>query len=238
MKNIYKILLVTTYILLHSSIFSQTKVDQSECNALFDKIIPYSKNKIVPDNNLVFCQKIVNDLKSNKCSYYVKSKDGKEYIQFGLTWIYFQICVRSRSKKGINFFTKYVLEKNGSAEEELSFCFEKLFFHNPLTVMEEIYVLHPTDQKYLLDHLAWGFVNNRSYGKDDPYNDLPNKAMIRLNETRPVVLSSMNYEDIFFKVYPPLKKKTNYASLNKSLLDKIKEILIYIEDYKKTHKDK
>ena len=230
MKHIIVLLLL----ILNFPIYSQSDEEQIACNKLYDQIIPYSKLKIVSDDDLKFCSDIVYQIRDMRCQFHVVITDSVNYIDFSLTWLYYQICSKNQSDKGLNSFFNYLYKNKNSAEEELSFCFEKFFYREPIKVLKMISRVDSIDQKYFLDCISWGFINNRSFGKDDPHNDLPNKAMICTIDTISAILNLENHENMFYTTYPVLKDNHSFSSVNSYLVNSIKEYLIWAENYRKS----
>ncbi len=89
----------------------------------------------------------------------------------------------------------------GSAEEEISFSFERLFMKYPEIVLKKI-----GDNEALLDRIIWGFLNNRYYGSKNPSIDGDNQYIVNDTIQPKPVLNSENCEEIFFETNPMLKE--------------------------------
>lgn len=100
-----------------------------------------------------------------------------------------EICLHSESFKAADEFIKFMKRQKGSADEEISICFEPLFAKWPDYVLKRI-----ADDKDLLNQLEWGFINNHFH-----------------------VLSPKNCRAVFYKLnpgikelYPKYKKQIDY----------------------------
>lgn len=89
-----------------------------------------------------------------------------------------KICLKSKSPRAADEYIKFMKRQKGSADEEISFCFEPLFVRWPGYILSRI-----ADNKDLLGLLEWGFVNNH-------YHDLTPK----------------NCRAIFFGLNPGIKE--------------------------------
>ena len=69
------------------------------------------------------------------------------------------ICIKIGGNLGVDYYFDYMMLTKGSAEEERSFALERLFVKYPEIVLNRI----GKDNDFL-NHLTWGFLNNRYYG--------------------------------------------------------------------------
>jgi len=133
-------------------------------------------------------------------------------VESSLTYIFGKICLIKNDSNAVRVYIDYMRRNENSAEEQISFSFEYLFVKQPEFILSNC--IH---NDWLLDHLAWGFMNNRYYGVQDPYEDNPNKAFtVYYNPPKPV-LNDKNCKEIFYKVnpsliklYPKYKKQVDY----------------------------
>ena len=88
-----------------------------------------------------------------------------------------KICLNSDRPVAVDEYIKFMKRQKGSADEEISSCFEPLFAKWPGYILS-----HIANDKDLLDLLEWGFVNNH-------FHDLTPK----------------NYRAIFFSLNPGIK---------------------------------
>jgi hypothetical protein len=106
------------------------------------------------------------------------------------------------------------MDKNeGSAEEQIDFSFETIFFKFPKLVLDKM-----GNGDWYLNRLSWGFVNNRYYGINNANEGNPNIAMIKYANPPKPVLNKKNFEDIFFRINPEVK---NLYPQYKEQIDKI-----------------
>lgn len=162
----------------------------------------------------------VRKLESNMCIDYVQKKNGQDYVETGLTYLLGRLCLLSNSRRAVEEYVGYLKRNSGSAEEQRSFSFEYLFRQNPAVVLSVV-----QSDKELLDHLVWGFINNRRYGVNDPYESEPNKAYSVEGKAPKPFLTQSNCQDIFYKTYPILKNNKSYSKQIAYLLSSIREDL-------------
>ena len=148
--------------------------------------------------------------------HYVQKRNGQEYVETGLTYLFGQLCLITNSYKSVQEYIEYLNRHSGSAEEQRSFSFEYLFKQNPKRILSLI-----KSNKELLDHLVWGFMNNRSYGVNDPYQKDPNKTFTVYDKEPKRVLTTRTYKEIFYKTYPTLKNDNVYSKQIDYLLTEI-----------------
>jgi hypothetical protein len=102
---------------------------------------------------------IVNEL--------LKSKESSP--QESITHYFGLICLKATTEKGVSLYIQYLKSQEESAEEELSFRFEPIFFKRPDVVLSKIKNENWKFQKILLDHIGWGFLNNTPSATRDSY---------------------------------------------------------------------
>lgn len=200
--------------------------DQGLCNKWFERLYPYSELEFVDDSVLKICNQIVDTLCYYGCSDYITGENENKYVEFSLTGLYGKICQKSNSAKGVEFFVKYLLRNDNSAEEQLSFSFENIFVNRPSFVLEQIHRQDKSKQEYLLMHLAWGFLNDRYYGGTGTVSSDSSKAK-RDDENQPnAVLNLSNYREIFFSLNPELRRLYGaYSDLIDYVLSAVEEEL-------------
>jgi len=146
-KAILKIFLTCVFCYLF---FPSNIIHADQNRSYFDTLIEYSKRDSISDSILMKSEKLVDQI--------LKSK--KSSPQESVTYYFGLICLKSSSDKGVSSYIEYLISQEGSAEEELSFRFEPIFFKHPKTVLSVITTEHPTHQRTLLNHIGWGFLNN------------------------------------------------------------------------------
>lgn len=105
---------------------------------------------------------MLKKLEQDNCSDY-NGKNGA--IGASRTDLFAQIYLKSNGRKAVNEYIQYLKRQHGSAEEELSFSFEKIFTQNPGDALSTIGNNHD-----LLNQLGWGFINNHWNSKLTPGN--------------------------------------------------------------------
>jgi len=183
-----KSILIILCFLPFSSLHAQTGCDVSQFKAL--TII--SEENSISDTELETAVRLLKKLEHDKCSDYV-TKNGT--VIADRTHLFGEICLKKNDKKSVYEYVDYLKRQRGSAEEELSFVFERLFQRQPKTVLLEV-----GDDKYLLDHLTWGFLNNHYYSPKDSERIKKKSGSVAQQ------LNRNNYKKIFFEQNPQIKE--------------------------------
>ncbi len=151
---------------------------QNKCDTKFRQLIAFNKKPIITNNDFLASLAIVKSLEINNCSDYVVKKNGEEIVETDRTSLFGEICLKNNSRNAVKEYVNYMVRHGGSAEEEISCSFERIFVNQPEDVLSVI-GFHDG----YLDQLAWGFLNNH----------------YKLN------LNSKNYREIFYRVNPKVK---------------------------------
>jgi hypothetical protein len=204
-----------TFIFLLSSLLS---FGQNCDSNYFEQLELACTKKVITNIEFSTYLQTVRKLESNNCFDYIKKRNGQEFVETGLTYLFGNICMNTNSEKATQEFINYLKRKSGSAEEQMSFSFENIFKQNPKRVFSLIGI-----DTALLDHIAWGFMGNRLYGENNPYERDPNKAYTVYNNEPIRTLTVKTYKNIFFNVYPSLKKCELFKKQIEYLLTTIKE---------------
>lgn len=148
------------------NIFSLTYAQQCDfCKFKFDYLLNVLKQKKLSQTELQNCWLIVKDLYRARYTDYIDSiANNTSYVSHSLTKTYSEICIKTEGSVSVDYFFKYMTLTEGSAEEERSFSLERLFVKFP-----EIVLKHIGKNEELLDALTWGFLNNRAYGSNNPF---------------------------------------------------------------------
>jgi hypothetical protein len=179
----------------------------SNCDStLFKKLIDFSNQTKITESEFLACKDIVDSLDNYDCDYMVKN----ERLVTSLTFLFGKICYKTNTDTAIRSFVNYQIHHIGSAEEQISFSFENLFSLQPKLILDEILKTSDVMQKDLLNSLAWGFLNNRNYGIDDPLADDPFKAMTVYDNPPDPILNRNNYKEIFYQAHPETKNLYPY----------------------------
>lgn len=160
---------------------------QEGCDVIqFKKLSSISKEKSITDTQLGDAVQLLKKLEHDKCLDYI-GKNGR--VITGRTNLFAKICLINNSQKSVKEYIEYLKRQHGSAEEQLSFSFERIFAQRPEDVLSFIRNDHD-----LLNQLGWGFANNHSTG-----------------------LTAENCKNRFFQVnpkmraiYPRYKKEIDY----------------------------
>jgi hypothetical protein len=215
---------------------SITAVSQNYCDStLFYRLFEYSENKKITDKDLKTCNIIIDSLSYQLCDHVLILPDS---ISTSLSFVYGQICFNADSDLGANSYFKYFIENIGSAEEQLSFSFEKIFTQRPEIILTKISHQDSIIQIALLNSIAWGFINNRQFGVNDPLENVPLKAMTYYDNLPDPVLNSKNYKEIFYSVNPKTKRLyETYKEYYDFVFNSIFEELSYGENNNRNDKN-
>jgi hypothetical protein len=158
---------------------STSLLAQKQCVQDFKLLQSLSKNATI--TNAVFDEAVLitKKLESNKCADYAVNKTGVETVAASRTELFGGLCLKKNNLHAVTEYINYMKRQHGSAEEELSFLFERLFVQRP----EDVLVIMG-NSKDLINQLAWGFVNNH-------YEDH---------------VTTANYKATFYKINPKIKR--------------------------------
>lgn len=178
----------------------------------FKKLLEISKKDSISIEDLnrsIKLKEII--LQCNNVIYFDSIKERKFYIPTDLAKPFADICFIAGTQ-GVEAYINYVIENLGSANEEISLFFERIFMKYPETTLQQI----GTDQD-LLDKLIWGFINNRYYGAVNPYENNDYRAITKYEDEPQPILNKNNCEKIFFEtnpilqdLYPKYKEQIDY----------------------------
>ena len=159
-------------ILICFVIFSFNTSNANQKKSKLENLKDYSKLETIDDETLNKCQTLISEI--------LKDEDNNEREK--ITNYYGLICLKSSSDRGASAYIEYLIIQKDSTEEMLSFMFEPIFFKNPKIILQQISKFNPSNQKLLLDHIGWGFLNNNTS------------------------INRHNYKDKFFNKNPELKQ--------------------------------
>ncbi|HTI59168.1 hypothetical protein [Mucilaginibacter sp.] len=145
----------------------------------FKKLTSIYDKHAVTDSDFAITVKLVKQLEKLRCGDYTGKKNGSEYVMGTRTQLFGDICLKKDDTTSVSEYINYLNRQHGSADENLSYQFERIFEKHPEFVLSKI-----GNNKYLLDHLVRGFWNNH-YSKH---------------------LTTKNYKQIFFEYYSQLKE--------------------------------
>jgi hypothetical protein len=147
---------------------SSAQENPEQIDSQYNELIRLSQLGVIDNKNLSKATHLMEELLRVEQSTPINS----------ITYYYGLVCLKASSQKGVKAYIKYLISQEGSAEEQLSFSFDKIFQKRPEVVLREITKHELSIRNLLLDHLVWGILNNRW----DFIND-------------------KNSKDIFFKYY-------------------------------------
>lgn len=202
-------------------------------STMFKTLIDYSSNEYISEKEFLICKDLVDSLWAQGCDDYLKRINNQNVAITSLTYTFGKICYIANSELATKSYIEYLLKNKKSAEEQLSFSFEYLFTLKPNVILREISKLNEDDQEFLLRQLVWGFINNRSYGIVDPYENNPYKAFTYYRNPPEIILDTTNYKEIFAKVNPSIQNNTEFAGSIEYILEEIYNWLKFIDKMNK-----
>lgn len=173
------------------------------CKRDFKLLLIIKDKSEINSTDLEMSWKITKNLYNINYTDYIDSVlKGTSYVSHSLTRVFSDICLKTDSILGVNYYFKYLSLTNGSSEEERSFALERLFVKYPEIVLNKI-----GDNKEWLNYLTWGFINNRYYGAVNPYEKEDYSAMTIYEDSQKPILNKENCREIFFETNPILETK-------------------------------
>lgn len=158
----------------------------------------YSRLPATSDSVLVRSRHLLNRIGRRCRKYEIMITKDREKVKLGsLIRLYEKICRKAVSGQGVKFFMRYRLENLDSPDEEFAYAMERLFAAKPEQVLAYIHGQPDSIRTLLLDDIVWGFLNNRIYGAQNPY-DLEESPSGRLEKPPPEILNKNTYRGIFF----------------------------------------
>jgi len=184
--------IICALLLCLSDLHAQNEYD---CGiAQYKKLTHIAQKDSITGSDLTTTVLLIKELEKANCSDYTGKKNGEEYAIATRTGLFGDICLKSNSQNAVEEYIKYMKRHHGSAEEQISFSFERIFVKQP----EYVLSVAGYDKK-LLDQLEWGFLNNH-------YRTLTRK----------------NYKARFYQINP--KVKAIYPKYKKQIDYLLKEI--------------
>lgn len=175
------------------------------CKRDFKLLLIIKDKSEINSTDLEMSWKITKNLYNINYTDYIDSVlKGTSYVSHSLTRVFSDICLKTDSVSGVDYYLKYLTLTYGSSEEELSFSFERIFVKYPETVLKKI-----ENDKERLEEIVWGFLNNRTYGAVNPYEKEDYSAMTIYEDSQKPILNKENCREIFYETNPILKTKYN-----------------------------
>lgn len=158
--------------LLGGSLFAQTS-DQK-----LKQLLSYSTKTQIDSAQFFAALKIFEECEANhELDISMRGESDDNTFHDSVLKIFGIICLKSDGTYAVDQYIKFVRRNLGSANEEISYVFERIFEKYPGYTLKKISV-----DKALLDSVEWGFVNNH-------YHDLASK----------------NCKAVLFKAVPSIK---------------------------------
>lgn len=188
------------FLVLTISLFTMLHVlGQGNCDPIkFKQLLSLSKKATITPTEFSSAMVTVKELEATRCVEYSVRVHRVDSVVSTLTEVFGEICLKCNNPNAVKEYVNYMQRHTGSAEEEISFQFERLFVQQPGYILSLI-----GDNKDLLNQLVWGFLNNHSGGED--------------SKSKKPKLNSTNYKTIFYQVnpkikviYPKYKKQIDY----------------------------
>lgn len=198
MKSILIILISITGSIFYSNVFGQ---QCDSCKKEFDTLLIIKNKSTINQTDLEKSWQITKKLYHLKYTDYIDSVVNRtSFISHSLTRTFSDICIKIGGNLGVDYYFDYMMLTKGSAEEERSFALERLFVKYPEIVLNRI----GKDNDFL-NHLTWGFLNNRYYGSINPFETENYTAMTVYEKVPKPKLNKDNCKSIFFETNPSLK---------------------------------
>jgi len=140
------------------------------CIRYSKELYSYFIQKTISDAQLNRSFSIIQKME-NKCWDYgmvVESGEQVKYIS-DIPAVFAEICGKAISTEGVARFFEFRMAHWDSADEDLSLALEKLFVKKPAEVLKKIREQKANIRTGLLNDIAWGFINNRLYGVENPF---------------------------------------------------------------------
>jgi hypothetical protein len=162
MKKSISMTLAFALLLLPLAGTGRTQPFTGECLELYRQLEQYSSREKVDDITLGACSTMVEKLERQGCIL------GLGYI----TELYGTVCLKADSDLGVHKYIEYLIAQENSAEEALSFMFERIFIKKPETVFGTISQYGQDRRNMLLKEIGWGFLNNNVNANENNYKKL------------------------------------------------------------------
>jgi|HubBroStandDraft_5_1064220.scaffolds.fasta_scaffold381541_1 hypothetical protein len=121
-----------------------------------DRLLYYSRKTQIDSVQFAAVLKIFKSLEAKReLDVGVRRFRGDDESPETVTSIFGKICLKSNNPIAVDEYIKFMKRQKGSADEQISFCFEPLFAKWPDYVLRRI-----ANDKDLLNQLEWGFVSN------------------------------------------------------------------------------
>ena len=159
--------------LLPFSAYSQTFTP--ECQSHYSHLESLAQKKVVTIENLRSALETTKELVISRCPI----------DEFPVTSTMGDLVIKADNPNAVAYFFNYRTLMPGSAEEELSFSFYRIYEKYPEKVLEMVSSRPDYSREKLINDLGWGFKNNY-------YEDL--------NKT------GLPFKDYYFSKRPELKK--------------------------------
>jgi hypothetical protein len=203
LNNLNKTKICLIIVLVFVLKFSTFGQQCDSCKKSFDKLLEISNKEKISQSDMENSLQITKKLYKDRYTDYIDSIVNKNtYESYNLTRTFTKICLKADGRLGVDSYLNYLAFSSGSAEEDRSFCFERIFVKFPEIVLSRI-----EKNNTLLDELVWGFLNNRLYGAKNQ-NDEDEFSSISIKEkSQTEVLNKDNCKSIFFETNPSLVSK-------------------------------
>jgi hypothetical protein len=194
---------IIALLIIQATTLSACKQQTDTHKNQFDQLLTILNKENILKDDMLESWEIVRELYLNNYMFYIDSvKDGISYTSHSLSKTYSDICIKAGNNTGIDYYFKYMDLTSNSAEEERSFALERIFVQYPEIVLNKI-----GKNEDLLNDLTWGFINNRYYGAQNPFDNKDYTAITTSDTSNIPKLNKDNCKDIFYETNPGLKNK-------------------------------
>ena len=178
-----------------------------QCSKPGEKLYRLSRASKVTTEVLERSRTIVGEFPAHCLGEQIVIKMGRDKAAVGSpTHLYGRICQRSSSPLAVKHYMEYRLDNWHSPDEELSLMLERIFVSKPAAVLSLIAEQHDTIKTQLLNDIAWGFLSNRVYGPEDPFEERSRQTYTSPEDLPRERLNIRTYKSIFFRLHEDMVK--------------------------------
>jgi hypothetical protein len=178
-----------------------------KCSKPGEELHRLSRASTVDDDVLERARRIVKNMPPKCFKGQVTIEVDREEIAVGsVTYLFGRICQRNASLKAVKYFLGYRLDKWDSPDEELSLSLERVFVSNPGPILGFISKQPDSVRARLMNDIAWGFLSNRVYGPENPYEDRERRTFLGPEDLPKQILNLRNYKRIFFRLHDDMPR--------------------------------
>lgn len=135
--------------LLHCSLVFAEHTNKN-CEEFYKQLSDIKSQSIILINDVKKSMDVFNGIRKENC-----------YIDiYPVTATIADIIIKADNEDAVPYYFDYIELNEGSAEEEISCSFDRVFGKYPERVLIEISKYSEKKRSFLVGHLSWGFMNN------------------------------------------------------------------------------